>query len=71
MFQLGDIRLYECPLSWITDETWELCRLLYLAQDTGVLYAAGGWADQPRWFLEAYELMRLEMIKWQRKTTSK
>jgi hypothetical protein len=68
---LGDIRLYECPLRWITAETNAILRMVYLARDSSVLYAAGGWADQPEWFTEAYEIVRLEMIRWEKKKASK
>jgi hypothetical protein len=64
LFVLGDIRLYECPLSWITEESWEICRMIYLAMDTHTLYAAGGWADQPVWFVQAFELLRVELAHW-------
>ena len=30
VFSLGDIRLYECPLSYITEETRDLMRLCFL-----------------------------------------
>ena len=66
---LGDIRLYECPLTWITPETNNILRMVYLARDSSVLYAAGGWSDQPGWFTEAYEIVRTETLQWEKKTS--
>lgn len=68
---LGDIRLYECPLSWITPETHELLRLVNFSRDSSVLYAAGGWEDQPDWFVRAYDIVRTEIMQWDKKTKSK
>ncbi len=65
VFMLGDIRLYECPLTWISEETYHMLRAVYLAKDSSVLYNAGGWADQPEWFIDAYELQRTEANEWQ------
>lgn len=57
---LGDLRLYECPLSYITEETARLMRLVFLLDSTGKLLFEGGWADQPFWLAEAYEIYRGE-----------
>lgn len=68
---LGDIRLYECPLRWITPETNAILRMVYLARESGVLYSAGGWEDQPEWFREAYEIVRVEINLMEKKKASK
>lgn len=60
VFPLSDIRLYECPLSYITDETWEIVRLVYLVEDSGHLLHAGGLGDQPTWLAEAMEIHKIE-----------
>lgn len=57
---LGDIRLYECPLSYITEETAGLMRVVFLIDSTGQLLFGGGWAEQPFWLAEAYEIYRNE-----------
>lgn len=71
VINLGDIRLYECPLTWVTEESWDICRMLYLAQDTHVLYAGGGWANQPVWFMQAFELFRAELMDWRKRNAPK
>lgn len=63
MFSLGNIRLYECPLTFIEPETWEVIRLAYLIEDTKVLLYGGGWGDQPAWLVEAYEIFKGETAK--------
>jgi len=60
VFSLGDIRLYECPLTYIEGETWEVIRLGYLIEDTKVLLYGGGWGDQPTWLVEAFEIFKSE-----------
>lgn len=62
-YALGDIHLYECPASWITRETREIIRMVYLSMETGALYVSGGWADQPAWFVEAVEIYRAELAR--------
>lgn len=63
VFRLGDVRLYECPLSLITPETAEVMRMVYLADGSGVLPEAGGWSGQPHWFVEAREIFATESLK--------
>ena len=60
VFSLGDIRLYECPLTYIEAETWEIIRLCYLIEDTHVLLFGGGWGDQPVWLVETYGIYKSE-----------
>lgn len=60
---IGAIRLYECPLSYITAETREMMNLVFLVDDTGHLLHQGGWAEQPAWLVEAYQIYRVENAK--------
>lgn len=62
VFSLGSIRLYECPLSYLTRDTSEIMRMIYLFDGTKNLPYGGGWADQPMWFVEAYEIFRREQF---------
>lgn len=57
---LNGLRLYECPASYMTAETAEMQAALYATEAFGALPLAGGWADQPCWFVEAYEIYRAE-----------
>lgn len=57
---MGDLRLYECPLSYITEETWQVMRLVFLTDGSQQLYFPGGWGSQPHWLIEALELYRAE-----------
>jgi len=65
---LDDIRLYECPLTYITPETWEMVRLAYLAENTGHLLHEGGLGDQPAWLIEAIEICKAESANRIRET---
>ena len=60
VFMVGDIRLYECPLSLITIDTREIMRLCYLVDASKSLLYSGGWGDQPMWFVEAFEIFNIE-----------
>ncbi len=60
---MGDLRLYECPLSYITDETHQMMRTVFMVDGTQALYFSGGWADQPCWFIEASEIYRAETAR--------
>lgn len=63
VFSLGDIRLYECPLTYITEETRNIQRIVYKLGESGPLYYDGGWANQPYWLWEAVEIYRLETLR--------
>lgn len=63
VFGLGDIRLYECPLSHIADETFDVIKLCFLISETRALFFEGGWADQPCWLVEAYRIYKTELSK--------
>ena len=58
-------------MTWITPETNNILRMVYLARDSGVLYSHGGWEDQPDWFREAYEIVRQEIMAWEKKKNKK
>lgn len=60
---LGDLRFYECPLSYITPETIDIMRHVYRTAETNQLPYAGGWGDQPTWFVEAYDIYRQELAR--------
>ncbi|MFQ5479787.1 MAG: hypothetical protein ACE5DW_00730 [Thermodesulfobacteriota bacterium] len=64
VFSLGEIRFYECPLTAITAETFELIRIVYLLESSGRLFFDGGWADQPHWLVEAYEMYKIETLEY-------
>ena len=63
VFSLGDIRLYECPVSYISSDTVEIMRLVFLVDDRGSLLYGGGWGDQPAWLVEAVEIFRMENVR--------
>ncbi len=60
---LGDIRLYECPVSFIAIDTAELMRLTYLVESSGSLLHAGGWGAQPVWLVEAFDIYKSESLR--------
>ena len=60
---LGDIRLYECPVSFITIDTSELMRLTYLVESTGNLLHKGAWGAQPAWLVEAFDIYKSESLR--------
>lgn len=60
VFRLAGLRLYECPLSYISMVTSDVIRLVYLIEGSGALLFPGGWGAQPAWLVEAYEVFRAE-----------
>lgn len=65
VFTVGDIRLYTCPLSFISSDTIDLIRISALVDCTGHLLHPGGLGDQPAWLIEGLEIYRIERAKWQ------
>ena len=60
---LGNLRLYECPLSYITEETFEVMKTVFMMESSGRLYLDGGLADQPCWVVEAFEIYQFEKAR--------
>ena len=71
VFTVGEIRLYTCPLSFISSDTIDLIRITALVDSTGHLLHPGGLGDQPTWLIEGLEIYRIERAKWQSKESSK
>jgi hypothetical protein len=55
------LRLYECPISYITSESMDVLSMVRLTHETNILPLSGGWADQPNFFVEAYQLFSTEL----------
>lgn len=60
------IRFYECPLTAITADTWEIIKLVYLIQGGQALLHAGGWGAQPFWLIEALNVFNRENMEDQK-----
>jgi len=60
VFTLGDMRLYECPLSYISGETRDIIQMVFLMDSTKRLLFTGEWGDQPVWLVEAYGVFLTE-----------
>ena len=60
VFTLGDVRLYECPLSYISGETRDIIQTVFLMDSTKRLLFAGEWGEQPAWLVEAYGIFLIE-----------
>ena len=63
VISLGDLRLYECPLSYISEETFRVMRAVFMMESSGRLYFEGGLADQPCWAVEAFEIYQSERAR--------
>lgn len=60
------LRLYECPKSWITEETNDIINKLNLQENSKILYFGPNWKDQPLWFIEAYNIYNAELSEWRK-----
>ena len=60
VFTLGSLRLYECPLSYISEETREVIQMVFLMDSTKRLLFIGEWGEQPAWLVEAYGIFLSE-----------
>lgn len=60
---LSGLRFYECPLSYLSVETVEVIRLVYLVDSSGSFLYEGGLGAQPAWLIEAYELYQVERAR--------
>jgi hypothetical protein len=57
------LRLYECPLSYISEETFAVMRTVFMMESSGCFYFDGGLADQPCWAVEALEIYQSERAR--------
>lgn len=55
------MRLYECPVTYITQDTRDIIQLLYTIENTNHLLFEGGLARQPYWLIEALEIFKTEL----------
>jgi hypothetical protein len=62
VFKLGNIKLYECPLTWISKDTSKIMKMLFL-EDNPPLIFPGTWLDQPQWYMESIHIYRNEKIQ--------
>ncbi len=60
VLSLGGLRLYECPASYISEESRELVRMVFLSEATGALFYTNGLGGEPYWFIEALEIGGVE-----------
>ncbi len=60
---LGDLRLYECPLSYVSEESFAVMKCVFMIESSGRLYYEGGLADQPCWAIEAFEIYQSERAR--------
>lgn len=68
--QVGEIRLYECPLTITTQETANMLELVFLTSESNVLPFPGNWLAQPFWFVECFKLYRSEKAIFNKETSN-
>ena len=57
-FVQGTLKFYECPLTYISEDTQDMMKLIGLIENTNVLLHEGGWGNQPYWLIEAYHIYK-------------
>lgn len=67
--KLWRTKFFACPISTITEGTWELIKLANVCLSgegdaVTCLPYSGGYLEQPLWFREALEIIRTERGKW-------
>ena len=61
IFKLGDLKFYECPPRWITQETVKILDIVAVFVNKDILPRGNSQADLPLWFMEVYKLYENEM----------
>jgi len=61
VWKLGELKLYECPLTWITADTYKILELLFIEENPTRIFQ-GTWLDQPKWWLEAIQIYKHEKL---------
>ncbi len=63
VWPLGTIRLYECPVTWITQESIDMMDACFMISNSSSLLFPGAWSDQPMWLWEAFKIYKTETNK--------
>lgn len=75
VLKVGDLKLFECPLSCITLQTWSILGLVNETTDGdgNILHLplAGAYLDQPEWYRVAVRIRRTEIAEHRRKALEK
>ncbi|MEK6532101.1 MAG: hypothetical protein AABZ23_06395 [Deltaproteobacteria bacterium] len=50
-------------MSYLDADTREIIRLVCLLEATGNMLHAGGWAEQPYWLIQAFEIFKAEAAR--------
>lgn len=60
VLNLGDIRLYECPVTYISKDTTLMIENLSLMVESPALLYSGAWMDQPNWVVQSWIVYKRE-----------
>lgn len=71
MAKWGGIKLFECPLSCITPQTWEIIKAVNnTTNEDGYpvrSFRSMGWDDEPMWYKQAVEVVQRERAAHRKK----
>jgi hypothetical protein len=60
--KFGEVKFYQCPVSLITPKTWEILKIVNTTTngDCNIIfpYKGASYTEQPRWYLQAVEIVR-------------
>jgi hypothetical protein len=68
--KFNEVIFKQCPVSAITPKTWEILRIVNTTTDGEcniiLPYRGSSYKDQPKWYLQAVEIVRNARAKNQR-----
>lgn len=71
----GDLKLFECPLTVITSQTWEILRIVNSTVnsdgDIVLPYEGLTYVEQPAWYKQAVEVVRRERYEHRKQEMDK
>jgi hypothetical protein len=71
----GGLKLFECPISAISRQTWEIIKAVNNTTDPEGNcvrpFRAVCWDDEPLWYQQAVEIVRRERAKYRAEETEK
>jgi hypothetical protein len=60
--KIGEVKIYECPVSLITDKTWKILGIINATTDADcnivLPYKGGSYLEQPEWYKQAVKIVR-------------
>ena len=65
--KIGEVKFLQCPVSVVTEQTWQILSIINKTTDEDckiiLPYSGTSYLEQPRWYLQAIDIVRAARSK--------